>query len=81
MYSEFKRPIEKSWQTDSLIMSNLFDVLEEIKFLSRNVVIDTKIIDKEMLNTNEKSIPKIDSKRKMNSSEVGMAKKIKKSYH
>jgi len=53
MHSEFKRPIDDDWQVDSLIKTNPFDVLQEMQFLARNVIIDMKVLDNSVHTTNE----------------------------
>ena len=43
--SEFKRPVAGQWKEDSLVIANADDLMEEIGYLSRNVVSTFKVFD------------------------------------
>jgi len=81
MHSEFKRPIDDNWQVDSLIKTNPFDVLQEMQFLARDMIIDMKILDNSALSKNETPMDTLGgTKRKpsSNSNKVERSVKIKR---
>jgi len=47
--SEYKRPIEHVWQSDSLVVTNAHDVLADMKAMSEDVIADMKIMDNESI--------------------------------
>lgn len=46
MTSEFKRPIDNEWQSDSMVVTNIDDVLREIHFLLRHAAVNLKVLHK-----------------------------------
>jgi len=46
MTSEFKRPIDVDWQNDSMVVTNVDDVLREIHFMLRHAAINLKVLDR-----------------------------------
>jgi len=46
LHSEYKRPVEEDWKDDSLAVMNADDVLREIHFHVRDIVIDAKVMKK-----------------------------------
>eukprot|EP00978_Attheya_sp_CCMP212_P026189 scaffold85681_cov25-Attheya_sp.AAC.1 len=45
MNSELKRPVMDPWESDSLVVTNASDILREIQQLSRDIVVDVKLLD------------------------------------
>jgi hypothetical protein len=45
MNSELKRPVVDPWESDSLVVTNASDILREIQQLSRDIVVDVKLLD------------------------------------
>ena len=45
MNSEFKRPIDIEWDNDSLVVTNITDIVGLLKFITRNVTIDIKVLN------------------------------------
>ena len=43
--SECKRPVTAQWKEDSLVIANADELMEEIGYLSRNVVSTFKVFD------------------------------------
>ncbi len=64
MYSEYKRPIVKSWEENSLIISNASDMIRAIQFIAQDIVVDLKILDEKAMKLNRK-----DNKLKVDSLE------------
>jgi U3 small nucleolar RNA-associated protein 22 len=59
LHSEYKRPIEKVWHSDSLVVTNQCDIMEELEHMSRPVVIDIKVLDDQsMKNGDSRSLKK-----------------------
>lgn len=76
--SEYKRPTDENWEADSLMITNLFDVLQEIQFLARELIVDMKILDNNVLNRNKKRQGISGSKRKKNTSKERISSKKKR---
>jgi len=46
LHSEYKRPVEDNWKDDSLASMNTEDILRELHFHVRDIVIDVKVMKK-----------------------------------
>ena len=54
MYSEFQRPIVKSWEENSLVKSNASDMMRAIQFIVQDIAIDVKVLDEKAMKLNRK---------------------------
>lgn len=45
LHSEYKRPIEKIWHSDTLVVNNQCDILAELESMCRPVVVNMKVLD------------------------------------
>ena len=74
MSSYYKRPLDKSWEEDSLVISNASEMIRTVQHIAQDVAVDVKILDEKAMLLNRKSNLKADSssellKRKFSSVE------------
>ena len=51
LHSEYRRPIQDSWQNDSLVLTNADDIMEEMKHVSQVIVMEVKVLDDRSIKT------------------------------
>ena len=61
MSSYYKRPLDKSWEEDSLVISNASEMIRTVQHIAQDVAVDVKILDEKAMLLNRKSNLKADS--------------------
>ena len=61
MSSYYKRPLDKSWEEDSLVISNASEMIRTVQHIAQDVAVDVKILDEKAMLLNRNSNLKADS--------------------